>query len=66
MVQAPDFADWHNLAELGWFDRPPVRRIFGEGKVGSGAAVIREVASQDVTQVALAEDNDVVETFAPN
>jgi hypothetical protein len=49
-----------------WFDRPPVRCIFGEGKVGSGAAIIREVASQDVTQVALAEDDDVVETLAPN
>jgi hypothetical protein len=28
--------------------------------------VIPEITSQDVTQVALAEDDDVVETLAPN
>jgi hypothetical protein len=68
MMQATDFADWdnNNFAELRWLDRPAVRCIFGEGKVGSGAVVIRDVASQDVTQVALAEDDDVVETLAPN
>jgi hypothetical protein len=46
--------------------RPPIRCIVGEGEVRSGAVVIAQVASQDVTQVALAEDNDVVETLAPN
>jgi hypothetical protein len=66
MMQATDFADWHDFAELGWLDRPAVRCIFGEGKVGSGAVVIREIASQDVTQVALAQDDDVVETVAAN
>ena len=66
MVQATDFADWHNLAQLRRLDRPPVRRILGEGEVGAGAVVIREVASQDVAQVALAQDEDVVETLAPD
>jgi hypothetical protein len=66
MMQAADFADWDNHAELGWVDRPPVRCIFGEGEVCSGAVVIAEVASQDVAQVALAEDDNVVETVAPD
>jgi len=34
--------------------------------VGSGVVVVREVASQDVTQVALAQDEDMVETLAPD
>ena len=66
MMQATDFADWDNHAELGWVDRPPIRCIFGEGEVCSGAVVIAEVASQDATQVALAEDDNVVETVAPD
>jgi hypothetical protein len=43
MVQATDFADWHNVSQLGRLDRPQIRCILGEGKVGSGAVVIREV-----------------------
>jgi hypothetical protein len=65
-MQAADFADWDNHAELGWVDRPPIRCIFGEGEMCSGAVVIAEVASQDATQVALAEDDNVVETVAPD
>ncbi len=34
MVQPTGFADWRDFAEVGWFDRPPVRRILGEGEVG--------------------------------
>jgi hypothetical protein len=66
MVQATDFADGHDFAQFPWLDRPPVRCIFGEGEVRSGAVVIANVARQDVTQVALAEDDDVVETVAPD
>src|SRR5262245_5345814 len=66
MMQATDFTDGDNLAQLRRFDRSPVRGIFGEREVRSGAVVIAEVASQDVTQVALAEDEDVVETVAPD
>jgi len=65
MVQATDVSDGHDLAQFRWLDRPPVRRILGEGEVGAGVVVIREVASQDATQVALAQDDDVVETVAP-
>lgn len=34
--------------------------------MGSGAVVIGEIARQDVTQVALAQDDDVVEAVAPD
>jgi hypothetical protein len=46
MVQAPDFGDLHALAQFRWFDRAPVRCIFGEGEVRSGAVLIREVCVQ--------------------
>ena len=66
MMQATDFGDWHDLAQLRRLDRPPVRRILGEGEVGPGAVVVREVAGQDVSQVALAQDEDMVETLSPD
>jgi hypothetical protein len=65
MMQATDFADWHDLAQLRRLG-PLIRCLLGEGEVGSGAVVIREIASQDVTQVALAQDDDVVEAVAPD
>ena len=66
MVQSTDFADWHDLAHLRRLDRPPVRRILGEGEVGPGAVVVREVPGEDVSQVALAQDEDMVETLSPD
>jgi hypothetical protein len=66
MVQAADFAEWHHVSPLRRLDRPPVRRILCEGQVGPGAVVVREVSGQDVSQVALAEDDNVVETVAPD
>jgi len=65
MRQATDFTDWHDLPSLRRLDRPRVRRILAEGEMGSGA-MVHEVASQDVAQVALAQDEDVVETLAPD
>ena len=66
MMEATDFADWYDRPELWPLDRPPVRSILVEGEVGSGAVVVHEVASEDATQVALAQDEDVVETLAPD
>jgi hypothetical protein len=41
MMQATDFADGDNLAQLRRLDRPSIRCIFGEGEVRSGAMVWR-------------------------
>jgi hypothetical protein len=64
MMQATDFADGDSLAELRRVDRPPVRRILGEGEVGPGAVVVLDVPGKDVSQVALAQDEDMVETLS--
>ena len=58
MVQAPDFGDWHDLTQLRPLDRAPVRRVLGEGEVGPGAVVVLEVPGKDVSQVALAQDEE--------
>ena len=47
MVQATDFADWHNVSQLRRLDRPPVRRILGEGEVGPSAVVVLEVPGEE-------------------
>ena len=66
MVQAPDFANWHHVSQLRRLDRPPIRRILGEGEVGPGAVVVLEVSGEDVSQVALAQDEDMAETLSPD
>jgi hypothetical protein len=63
-VRAHDFGDWHDLPQLRPLDRSPFRRILGEGEVGPGAVVLLEVPGEDVSQVALAENHDVVETLS--
>jgi hypothetical protein len=66
MMQATDFADGHDLAHRRRLDRPPIWRVLREGEVSPGAMVVRDVLDQDVSQVALAEDEDVVETLSPD
>jgi len=56
MRQATDFTDWHDLPSLRRLDRPSVWSILGEGEMGPGVVVVREIRSQDVSQVALAQD----------
>ena len=63
-MRAHDFGDWHDLPQLRPLDRSPFRRILGEGEVGPGAVVLLEVPGEDVSQVALAENHDVVETLS--
>jgi hypothetical protein len=66
MVQTTDFADGHDLAHLRRLDRPSVWGILGESEMGPGVMVVPEIRSEDVSQVALAQDDDVVETVPPD
>jgi hypothetical protein len=65
-MQATDFADGDDFAHLRRLDGPAVRCILGEGEMGPGVMVVLEIRGQDISQVALAQDDDVVETLAPN
>jgi hypothetical protein len=65
-MQATDFGDLHDCADLRSLDRPPVWRILVEREVRSCAVIVREVAGQDTAEVPLAEHEDMVETLAPD
>jgi len=65
-MQATDFGNLDNRAELRWLDWPSVGCIFVERKVSSHPVIVREVASQGAAQVPFAEDEDVIQTLAPD
>src|SRR5437867_1196170 len=66
MVEATDFANRDDPAEFRPLNSPAVRRILVEREVSTRPVVVREVASQGTAQVSFAEDEDVIQTFAPD
>jgi hypothetical protein len=46
--------------------RPAVRRVLGQCEVRAAPMVIGQIRVKDATEVPLIEDDDVVETLAPN
>src|SRR5438093_6221083 len=66
VMQATDFGNLHDPARLGELDGPDVRRILVEREVRGGAVRGGEVAGQDAAQVAFAENQNVIQTLAPD
>ena len=66
MVEATDFANRDDPAEFRLLNWPAVGRIHVERQVSARPVVVREVASQGTAQVSFAEDEDVIQTFAPD
>jgi hypothetical protein len=66
MMQATDFGKRHDPAHLRPFDGPDVWRILVERQMRASPMVVREVARQDATQVAFAQDEDVIQALAPD
>ena len=66
VVQAADFGTLHDLARRGELDRPEVGCVLVEREMGARLMVIGEVAGQDAAQVSFAEDEDVIQTLAPD
>ena len=64
MMQTTDLRERDYLARSGWGYRSALRTILGEREMRSRLVVIMKVRRQHATQVALIEDDDVVETFA--
>jgi hypothetical protein len=65
MVEAADFGTLHDLPRRGTLDRPEVGCVLVEREMCTRLMVIREVASRDVAEVSLAEDEHVIQTLAP-
>src|SRR5881628_3644524 len=66
MVEATDFANRDDPAEFRPLNPPAVGRVLVKRKVSTRPVVVREVASQGTAQVSFAEDEDVIQTFAPD
>ena len=66
MVEATDFAKRHDPAGSWPFDRPPVGRVLVEREMRSCAVIVREVRGQDATEVAFAQNEDMIEALAPD
>jgi hypothetical protein len=66
MMEATDFGKRHDPARLRPFDGPHVWRILVEREMGPGAVIVRNVRSQDATQVWLAQHENMVQTLAPD
>jgi hypothetical protein len=66
MVQATDFGNLDDHAELRPLDWPCVGCIFVEREVSSRPVIVREVPGQDAAQVPFAKDEDMIQTLAPD
>jgi hypothetical protein len=65
-MQAPDFWNLHDPARVGELDGPDVRRILVEREIRASSVIVRDVAGQDSTQVVFAEDENIMQTLAPD
>src|SRR5207249_8574356 len=66
MVEATDFANRDDPPEFRPLNWAAVGRILVERQVSARLVVVRKVASQGTTQVLVAEDDDVIQTLAPD
>jgi hypothetical protein len=66
VVQPADFWNLHNRARGGKLDRPKVGGVLVEREMSARLMVIGNITSQDSTQVSFAQDENVVETLAPD
>ncbi len=66
MMQATNFGNLHDGANLRPLDRPHVWRILLKREVSASVVIVREVGGQDAAEVPLAENEHVVQTLAPD
>jgi len=66
MVEATEFGNLHDPARLGTLNDPEVRRILVERQMRASAVIVREVAGQSAAQVPFAEDQNMIQTLAPD
>jgi hypothetical protein len=64
MVQPTDFGSWNDRTEVRRLDRPPIWCLLVEGQVSAGAMVVRKIGGQDASQVAVTENEDMVQALA--
>jgi hypothetical protein len=66
MMQATNFGNWHDDANIWRLDRPYVGRILLQREVSARAVIMGKVAGQETVKVPLAENEHVVQILAPD
>ena len=64
MMQATNLREGDNVSRGGWVYGARFRTILVKREVCSGLVMILKVRRQNPAQLALIEDDDVIETFA--
>ena len=63
VMQAADFRDGDDSSDAAMLNRAGVGAIFIERKMRAGALVVVDVRGQDAAEMALIEDDDVVQAL---
>ena len=66
MMQATDFGSLHDPSGLGVLDGPGVRCALVEREMSATLVIVPEVAGQDAARVSFAENENVIQTLAPD
>ena len=66
MVQTTDLWNDDHLPSVGRRNRTGIRAVFSQRQMRSASVVVVLVRGEDPTQMALAEDDQVIQTLAPN
>jgi hypothetical protein len=66
VVQPANFWNLHNRARCGKLNRPKVGGVLVEREMGARLMVIGDVPRQDAASASFAQDDNVVETLAPD
>ena len=64
-MQAPNFGNRDDGAELRRLDRPPVGSRLVEREMGASPVIVLQVAGEDAASVPVAENKNVSYTLAP-
>jgi hypothetical protein len=66
MMEATDFGNRDDPADLWPLDWPAVGCVSVQRQVSSRAVIVRELAGQDAVQMAFAKNEDMIQTLAPD
>ncbi len=66
MMQATDFGNLHDPSRLGAVDGPGVRRVLVEREMSATLVIVSEVGGQDAAQAPFAENENGIQTLAPD
>src|SRR5438094_507249 len=64
MVQTANFREGNDIAGRGRLYWTRTRALLAERKMRSGVMMVLKIARQNAAQMALVEDDDVIQTFA--